>query len=158
MPLLEVTRSQTTSTNVASQAAPLGGRFLDSASCLAGALGAIRGEGNGNMMPELIARLVDFVVDIAQPKVRVVSLKQIRDVAEPGRACLRQVVELGTTVTDFSEGGFYGGTFDLAFHPVFTDRLAHDLGIILEEGGIQREVGGFWARATFTMGEGTVIR
>jgi hypothetical protein len=118
---------------------------------------ALKGPGNSNVASGTLDKILEFVIDLIQPEIKCVSLKQFRDVSDPSRACLQQVVEVESQVTDFQSGGFYDQSYDLHFHPVISDTLVEDLGIELEN-GVQKNVWGFWAKAVFNMGSGTVIR
>ena len=141
------------------------GRFEDAGAFVREGFRALRGDlcatGSStpgrHIEPSLAARAVEFAVGLVQPQMKVVSLKQFRDVSDPLRACLQQVVEVETTVNGLEDGGFLTETYDMHFHAVVTDTLVRDLGIELED-GVQRGVFGFWARATFTMGSGVVVR
>lgn len=80
-------------------------------------------------------------------------LKQLRDVAEPDRACYQAIVEAACDLTAWRGGGFLDEHV-LTIHPADSHPIARDLG--LAPGPI--ETGwGFWASFDFTMARGRTL-
>jgi hypothetical protein len=156
LPLLTIERSQPSNSSDSGQNKEVL-TFASPEECLQQAWKALRGPGNAHVVKGLLEKLLEFVVDLVQPEIKSVSLKQFRDIADPTKACLQQIIEVESTVNDFEAGGFLQGGYNFVFHPVATDSLAQDLGIELEN-GVQKDVPGFWVRSQFTMGSGVVIR
>lgn len=115
-------------------------------------------EKNQNILPDILEDFIKFIVDWFHPETTSVSLKQFRDVVDPSRSCLQQIIEAKTEVTAFYSGGFIPGTYRLEINHLVSEPLAEHLGILLDEKGGQDLSQGFWVNSAFIMKNGVIIQ
>lgn len=109
-----------------------------------------------NVVTELMEAVAKFIVNTIHPETCSVSIKQYRDVSNPLRACLQQVIEAKTRIDRFDGGGLIDGEYELEISDIASEPIAKDLGIVLTDGK-QRGLRGLWVKTAFTMEVGKVI-
>jgi uncharacterized protein with NAD-binding domain and iron-sulfur cluster len=90
---------------------------------------------------------------VGAPQVRMVFLKQLRDVADPGRACYQAIVEAPAVVKAIRAGGALPA-HQVRIAPVDSHPIASDLGLA---GEVTESLFGSWLDFDFAMEAGTVV-
>jgi hypothetical protein len=89
-------------------------------------------------------------------QMRLVFLKQFRDVVNTQQACYQAIVEAPLMVQTFRQGGFLTEKFALRVNRLDSHPLADILGLRLENGAQQSALG-LWMKLDFMLGEGVEI-
>ena len=89
-------------------------------------------------------------------QMRLVFLKQFRDVVNTQQACYQAIVEAPLMVQTFRQGGFLTGKFAMSVNRLDSHPLAEALGLRLENGEQQSALG-LWMKLDFMLGEGIEI-
>ena len=89
-------------------------------------------------------------------QMRLVFLKQFRDVTNTQQACYQAIVEAPLMVQTFRHGGFLAGKFAMNVHRLDSHPLADTLGLCLEHCEQQSTLG-LWMKLDFMLGEGIEI-
>jgi hypothetical protein len=89
-------------------------------------------------------------------QMRLVFLKQFRDVTNTQQACYQAIVEAPLMVQTFRQGGFLAEKFVLNVHRLDSHPLADILGLHLENDEQQSTLG-LWMKLDFMLGEGVEI-
>jgi hypothetical protein len=89
-------------------------------------------------------------------QMRLVFLKQFRDVTNTQQACYQAIVEAPLMVQTFRQGGFIAEKFTLNVNRLDSHPLADILGLHLENGEQQSSLG-LWMKLDFMLGEGVEI-
>lgn len=89
-------------------------------------------------------------------QMRLVFLKQFRDVVNTQQACYQAIVEAPLLVQTFRQGGFLAGKFVMSINQLDSHPLAAALGLHLENGE-QPSAFGLWMKLDFMLGEGVEI-
>jgi hypothetical protein len=110
-----------------------------------------------NHSPNIVEDFAKFVIHWTQPETTSVALKQFRDVVDPQKSCLQQVIEAKTEITDFYGAGLINGSYQLTIQDLVSEPLASNLGIVLDQGK-QNLLPGFWMSSAFIMKNGTIIQ
>lgn len=114
--------------------------------------------------PEILKTLAadtrDKVVEIAAllvtHQMRLVFLKQFRDVTDTQRACYQAIIEAPLMVQTFRQGGFLAGKFVMSISPLASHPLADALGLRLVNGE-QQSLLGLWMKLDFMLNAGVEI-
>ena len=89
-------------------------------------------------------------------QMRLVFLKQFRDVTNTQQACYQAIVEAPLMVQTFRQGGFLAGKYMMNVNRLDSHPLADILGLRLEDGE-QSSALGLWMKLDFMLGEGVEI-
>ncbi len=89
-------------------------------------------------------------------QMRLVFLKQFRDVTNTQQACYQAIVEAPLMVQTFRQGGFLAEKFVMNINRLDSHPLADILGLRLENGEQQSTLG-LWMKLDFMLGEGVEI-
>jgi hypothetical protein len=116
------------------------------------------------VLPELIKtvstdsknKVIEMATMLVTHQMRLVFLKQFRDVADTRLACYQAIVEAPLTLLRFEQGGSLSGDYVLRINPLDSHPLAQTLGLRLEHDE-QRASLGLWMKLDFMLGAGTEI-
>lgn len=116
------------------------------------------------VLPELLKtvaadsknKLVEITTMLITHQMRLVFLKQFRDIADTRLACYQAVVEAPLALLQFQHGGSLSGDYVLRVNPLDSHPIAHTLGLRLEHDE-QRASLGLWMKLDFLLGAGTEI-
>jgi hypothetical protein len=89
-------------------------------------------------------------------QMRLVFLKQFRDVTNTQQACYQAIIEAPLMVQTFRQGGFLTGKFVMSVNRLESHPLAGVLGLRLENGKAWSTLG-LWMKLDFMLGEGVEI-
>jgi hypothetical protein len=89
-------------------------------------------------------------------QMRLVFLKQFRDVVNTQQACYQAIIEAPLMVQTFRQGGFLSGKSVMNINRLDSHPLADALGLRLENGE-QLSALGLWMKLDFMVGEGVEI-
>ena len=114
--------------------------------------------------PEILKTLVtdsknkaaEIATLLVTHQMRLVFLKQFRDVVNTQQACYQAIVEAPLMVQMFRQGGFLAEKFALNVNRLDSHPLADILGLHLENGEQQSTLG-LWMKLDFMLGEGVEI-
>ena len=101
-------------------------------------------------------KLVEIATMLVTHPMRLVFLKQFRDIADTRRACYQAIVEAPLTLLQFQQGGSLSGDYVLRVNPLDSHPLARTLGLRLEQDE-QRATLGLWMKLDFLLGAGAEI-
>jgi hypothetical protein len=101
-------------------------------------------------------KLVEITTMLITNQMRLVFLKQFRDVADTRLACYQAVVEAPLSLLQFQQGGSLSGDYVLHINPLDSHPIAQTLGLRLEHDE-QRASMGLWMKLDFLLGAGTEI-
>jgi hypothetical protein len=85
-----------------------------------------------------------------------VFLKQFRDATDTHRACYQAIIEAPLQVQIFRQGGFLSGKYVLRVNSLASHPLADLLGLRLENGEQQSQLG-LWMKLDFMVGDGVEV-
>jgi hypothetical protein len=116
------------------------------------------------VLPELLKtvaadsknKIVEMATMLVTNQMRLVFLKQFRDVADTRLACYQAIVEAPLTLLQFQQGGSLSGDYVLRINPLDSHPLAQKLGLRLEHDE-QRASLGLWMKIDFLLGAGIEI-
>jgi len=97
------------------------------------------------------------MVAVDDVDLRLVFLKQFRDVADTRHACYQAVLEAPARVQSFYSGGLLDGKYALNFHVLESHPLPQVLGIPVSESGAVQALAAFQLHLDFTLGHGTTV-
>ncbi|CAG0937073.1 hypothetical protein TFLX_05979 [Thermoflexales bacterium] len=101
-------------------------------------------------------KAVEVATLLVTHQMRLVFLKQFRDVTQTQQACYQAIIEAPLMVQTFRQGGFLAGEYVMTVNPLDSHPLADVLGLRLENGA-QRSRLGLWMKLDFMLGEGIEI-
>jgi len=121
-------------------------------------------DAQAEVLPELLKtvaadtknKLVEITTMLITNQMRLVFLKQFRDVADTRLACYQAVVEAPLSLLQFQQGGSLSGDYVLRVNPLDSHPIAQTLGLRLEHDE-QRALMGLWMKLDFLLGAGTEI-
>jgi hypothetical protein len=116
------------------------------------------------VLPELLKtiaadsknKIVEMATMLITHQMRLVFLKQFRDVADTRLACYQAIVEAPLTLLQFQQGGSLSGNYVIHINPLDSHPLAQTLGLRLEHDE-QRATRSVWMNLGFMLGAGTEI-
>lgn len=101
-------------------------------------------------------KVVEIAALLVTHQMRLVFLKQFRDVTNTQQACYQAIIEAPLMVQTFRQGGFLAGKYDMRVNRLDSHPLADVLGLRLENGE-QRSTLGLWMKLDFMLGDGVEI-
>lgn len=101
-------------------------------------------------------KVVEIAALLITHQMRLVFLKQFRDVTHTRQACYQAIVEAPLMVRTFRQGGFLGGEYVMRVNRLDSHPLADVLGLRLKNGE-QRSMLGLWMKLDFRLEEGVEI-
>ena len=121
-------------------------------------------EAQADVLPELLKtiaadsknKLVEISTMLITHQMRLVFLKQFRDVADTRLACYQAVVEAPLSLLQFQQGGSLSGDYVLRVNPLDSHPIGRTLGLRLEHDE-QRASLGLWMKLDFLLGAGIEI-
>lgn len=117
---------------------------------------AIRPELLKNLAADARHQVVEISTQLVTHQMRLVFLKQFRDVTHTQQACYQAIIEAPLSVQIFRHGGFLAGKYVLRVNPLASHPLADILGLRLEN-GTQQSMLGLWMKLDFMLDEGVEI-
>ncbi len=101
-------------------------------------------------------KVAEIATLLVTHQMRLVFLKQFRDVTNTQQACYQAIIEAPLMVQTFRQGGFLAGKFVMGVNRLDSHPLADALGLHLENGEQQSALG-LWMKLDFMLGEGVEI-
>ncbi len=101
-------------------------------------------------------KLVEITTMLITHQMRLVFLKQFRDITDTRLACYQAIVEAPLSLLQFQQGGSLSGDYVLHINPLDSHPIAQTLGLRLEHDE-QRASIGLWMKLDFLLGAGTEI-
>jgi hypothetical protein len=116
------------------------------------------------VLPELLKtaaddaknKVIEMATMLVTHPMRLVFLKQFRDVVDTRLACYQAIVEAPLTLLQFHQGGSLSGDYVMRINPLDSHPLAQTLGLRLKHDE-QRARLGLWMKLDFLLGAGTEI-
>lgn len=116
----------------------------------------LTGNEAGTVHHPWLDKAVNLFLHVAEPKVRVLLLKQFRDAIDPTRACYQAVIEAPIAVEEVLGGGLLHHAYRLTINDLPHYPIVDRLGLQMENG--QQEVHvAFWADTRFILQQGEVM-
>lgn len=101
-------------------------------------------------------KAVEIAALLMTNQMRLVFLKQFRDVSNTQQACYQAIIEAPLQLQQFRQGGVLSGAYVLSVNRLASHPLADALGLRLENDE-QRSAMGIWMKIDFMLGEGIEI-
>lgn len=111
---------------------------------------------NGENRESWLDEAIDMLIHWTEPQIRLVFLKQFRSVEDSTKAGFQAITEVPFTITDFYEGGFLHGSYQLRINDLKDYPIAQELGLHLQNGQQELRVG-FWSSIMMKGEDGTVV-